>query len=222
MKPYASRTGTKRNLAGLRDMGWGLVVSARGVLRTEGFRYVLDNGAWTAFQEFLKGLRQVNMLDLDAFEVAVRKLGAGAEWIAVPDIVMGGKASLDLSVLWLRRLRRRKALRGQHFMVVVQNGMEAGPMLGRIKRMIGPRVGIFVGGDTAWKLATMAQWSRLAHAHGAICHVGRVNTVRRIRLCAIAKVDSFDGTSASMYAKTLGPLDAAARQPDMFPLDVAA
>ena len=34
-------------------------------------------------------------------------------------------------------------------------------------------------------------------------HVGRVNTARRIRLCAEAGVNSFDGTSATMYACTL-------------------
>ncbi len=50
MIAYASRTGTRRNLAALRDAGWRLMVSARGVLRTEGFPYGLDNGAWTAFQ----------------------------------------------------------------------------------------------------------------------------------------------------------------------------
>src|SRR3546814_4879783 len=47
---YASRTGTRRNLDALRDAGWRLMVSARGVLRTEGFPYELDNGAWTSFQ----------------------------------------------------------------------------------------------------------------------------------------------------------------------------
>lgn len=42
MIPYASRTGTKRNLDAMRANGWGLLVSAKGVLRTEGFPY-----AWT-------------------------------------------------------------------------------------------------------------------------------------------------------------------------------
>jgi hypothetical protein len=37
--PYASRTGTRRNLDALRERGWRLLVSASGVLRTEGFRY---------------------------------------------------------------------------------------------------------------------------------------------------------------------------------------
>lgn len=215
MIAYASRTGTRRNLDALREAGWRLIVSARGVLRHEGFAYAIDNGAWTAFQEHQAGKRPENRLDLDAFERALAKLGPGADFIVVPDIVMGGRASLDLSVSWLRKLRRRRPLAGARFMIAVQNGMEAGPMLGRIKRMIGPNVGIFVGGDTDWKLATMRQWVSLAHSRGAMCHVGRVNTIRRIRLCAAAGVDSIDGTSATRFAVTLQPLDAARRQTDL-------
>lgn len=95
MIAYASRTGTRRNLKALREAGWRLIVSARGVLRTEGFPYALDNGAWTAFQEWLKGARPVNLLDLGAFLRAVRLLGGGADWIVLPDIVMGGETSLN-------------------------------------------------------------------------------------------------------------------------------
>jgi hypothetical protein len=39
MIAYASRTGTKRNLEAMRQNGWRLLVSAKGVLRTEGFKY---------------------------------------------------------------------------------------------------------------------------------------------------------------------------------------
>jgi hypothetical protein len=213
---YASRTGTRRNLKALREAGWRLMVSARGVLRTEGFPYALDNGAWTAFQEFLKGLRAENILDIPAFEKAVKLLGADADWIVVPDIVMGGEKSLALSITWIRKLRRRRALRGKTLMLVVQNGMETGPMFRTIKRMIGPRLGVFVGGDTDWKLATMGLWGELARARAALCHVGRVNTLNRIRACELAGVDSFDGSSASRFAVTVAPMDAARRQADLF------
>ena len=50
MIAYASRTGTRRNPDTLHADGWGLVASTRGVLRTKGYRYALDNGAWTSFQ----------------------------------------------------------------------------------------------------------------------------------------------------------------------------
>jgi hypothetical protein len=50
MIAYASRTGTHRDLDALRVAGWRLIASTRGVLRTKGYRYALDNGAWTSFQ----------------------------------------------------------------------------------------------------------------------------------------------------------------------------
>jgi len=46
-------------------------------------------------------------------------------------------------------------------------------------------------------------------------HVGRVNTARRIRLCAEAGADSFDGTSVSRYAQTLPLLESARQQPSL-------
>lgn len=200
---YASRTGTRRNLAALRRAGWRLMVSARGPLRSEGFRYALDNGAWTAFQ-------RGEPFDVSAFEKAVKLLGSGADWIVLPDIVMGGLASLRFSLGWLEELVRRPGLFGATFLVAVQNGMEPA----HLRALIGPRTGIFVGGDTAWKLATMGGWARLAHERGAHCHVGRVNSARRIRVCAAAGVDSFDGSGVSRFAVTVPRLDAARRQPD--------
>jgi hypothetical protein len=204
MIAYAARTGTRRNLDALRCAGWRLLVSARGALRTEGMPYALDNGAWTSFQ-------RGEPFNAAAFERALARLGRDADWIVVPDIVMGGIASLRFSRLWLDRLRQRRSLADATFLIAVQNGMEPR----HVRGLLSPRVGIFVGGDTAWKLATMRMWVRLAHAHHAICHVGRVNSVRRIRLCAAAGADSFDGSGVSRFAKALPPLDLARRQPDI-------
>lgn len=201
---YASRTGTRRNLDALRRAGWQLMVSAKGPLRPERFRYALDNGAWTAFQ-------RGEPFDVPAFEKAVALLGPGADWIVLPDIVAGGLASLRFSLDWLDTLRNRRALAGAQYLLAVQNGMTPRD----IAPLVGPEIGIFVGGDTPWKLATMAAWARLAHERGAICHVGRVNTARRIRLCAAAGAASFDGSGVSRFASALPRLDLARRQPDI-------
>jgi hypothetical protein len=53
----------------------------------------------------------------------------------------------------------------------------------------------------------MGRWADLARERGAYCHVGRVNTEPRIRMCGRHGVDSFDGTSASRYAVTLQKLE---------------
>ena len=113
MIAYASRTGTRRNLAALREHGWRLLVSAAGVLRTEGFPYALDNGAWSAFT-------QGRPFDVQLFERALRDLGAHADWTVLPDVVAGGHASLDLSLRWMRRVLDESP-RG---LLAVQDGME--------------------------------------------------------------------------------------------------
>lgn len=197
MIAYASRTGTKVNLDALRAAGWRLLVSAAGVNRTEGFRYALDNGAWTAFQ-------QGKPIDLAAFQRCLRRLGSNADWAAFPDVVAGGKRSLDLSLAWMRHVLDECELG----MLPVQDGM----IEDDVRDLVGPRVGIFVGGSTCWKLSTMGRWASLAKERGAWCHVARVNSQRRIFRAASAGAHSFDGTSATRYSKSLPRLDRAVQQ----------
>lgn len=199
MIPYASRTGTRRNLAALRAAGWRLMVSAKGALRAEGFPYAIDNGAWSAY---VAG----EPFDEPAFLRAYGRLGHGADFVVLPDIVAGGGASLAFSLAWRARL---DAVCPQ--MLAVQDGMtpaEVGPLVGQA-------LGIFVGGTSEWKEATMALWGAVARERGAKLHVGRVNSRRRVALCAAAGADSFDGSSVSRYAVTIGMLDSARRQPDL-------
>jgi len=196
---YASRTGTRQNLEALKRAGWRLIVSPTGELRTEGFRYALENGAWTA---------HCNGVPFDdrLFLRAVDQLGHAADWIALPDIVAGGLRSLAFSLQW------RERLNGAHLLLPVQDGLHPA----HIRALLGPTLGIFVGGSTVWKISTMAQWGELAAEVGCWMHVGRVNTARRIHLCAAAGAHSFDGSSASRYRVTLALLDNARHQPDLF------
>ena len=197
MIAYASRTGTRTTLAALRDSGWRLLVSAAGVLRHEGLPYALDNGAWSAYT-------QGRPFDEAAFLRALRLLGARADWTTLPDVVAGGHASLDLSLRWMRRVNDESP----RSLLAVQDGMSADD----VRPFLGERVGLFVGGSTAWKLSTIDQWAGLAREVGCWCHVGRVNSRRRIRHCATAGATSFDGTSVTRFPCTLPELDDAMRQ----------
>lgn len=65
---------------------------------------------------------------------------------------------------------------------------------------------VFVGGSTAWKLSTTAALLiRAAHARGKWVHVGRVNTMKRIRHFDPLPVHSIDGTQFSMFGDTYIP-----------------
>lgn len=203
MTPFFSRTGTRRNLTAARAAGWGILVSAAGVWRDEGFPVVgADNGQWSERENPLpfKAERFLRFVDW---------LGERAQWLLLPDVPFRGLESLALTLEWLPKLRGHSAI----LLIAVQNGVT--PAM--IAPFLGPRVGIFVAGDTEWKEASLPLWGTLAREAGCHLHVGRVNTVRRIRICAAAGVDSFDGSSVTRYAETLPPLDFAAREDSLLP-----
>lgn len=170
----------------------------RLVPRDYGFeRWCYDNGAWVAHttgQPF----------DEAAFLKGYDKVGRGADFAVLPDIVAGGMRSLDYSLTWRERLGEPLC----PLLLAVQDGMDVADVEG----LVGKHLGIFVGGSTEWKEATLPQWGRLARATGAHLHVGRVNTARRIKLCAMAGADSIDGTSVTRFVKTLPLIDNAVRQ----------
>jgi len=197
---YASRTGTRRNLDALRRAGWRLLVSATGAHRSEGFPYAIDNGAWTAHQRGTE-------FDSVLFVSLLDKLADRADWIVVPDIVGGGHKSWQFSRLWLPRVREYQ----RPTLIAVQDGLDGYD----VGRFLDDTTGIFVGGTTEWKLATLPHWGRVAKDRGCHLHVGRVNSARRIAYCHAVGADSFDGSSASRFAKSLGRLDRARRQPSL-------
>lgn len=199
MIAYASHTGTRRNLDGLEGAGWRILVAPvhRRVKLRPGFRWCLDNGAWAARKD------PASWSESDFLELVALK-GRGADFVVVPDVVGDARATLAKAEHWLPRLQGRSGMT----LIAVQNGM----LEEDVRYWLGPSVGLFVGGDTAWKISTVGRWAQLARERGAWCHVGRVNSVKRIHLCALAGAHSFDGTSASRYAKTIPKLNHARLQ----------
>lgn len=195
---YASRTGSSRNLAVIRRLGWRLLVVAGAVLRHEGFLHALDNGAWSCHVQGLPW-------DEKAFRDAVSLFGDSADWVVLPDIVCGGKASLDKSMAWVHELRG-----GCPMLIAVQDGMTDADIEPLLREGI---AGVFVGGSTEWKELSLPMWGALKRRTGCYLHVGRVNSRRRIRLCGMAGADSFDGTSLTIYGEKTGDkLDAERQQ----------
>ena len=202
--PYASRTGTRRNIEAMRHAGWRMLCEPSQLGKYAGSRpplaYALDNGAWGCFQRNVP-------FDAKAFDRLLDWLGHDADWIVVPDIVQGGLESLRFSLSWLDRV-----LSFAPALIAVQDGMEPSDVRG----LLGKRVGIFLGGSTEWKLRTMRAWGAVARERGAHFHVARVNTAKRIRLCQDAGAHSFDGTSVTRFACNLPRLDNERRQGHLF------
>lgn len=194
VRAYASRTGTGDNLAALRAAGWGLMISARGVHRDEGFTdLVLDNGAWTSHT---KG----EPFNVDAFKKVVEIFGDRSRWVVLPDIVEGGLASLAFSLSWLEWCLARCP----SVMLAAQDGMT--PL--DLAPHIGGRVGVFIGGSDDFKIGPpLDDFAAAAHEAGTELHVGRVNSVRRINRCRDVRAHSFDGSGPSRFNKHLAVLE---------------
>jgi hypothetical protein len=102
-----------------------------------------------------------------------------------PDVVADAAATLERSAPWMPRIR---AL-GYPVAFVAQNGQESLPVPWEAFDVL------FIGGDTAWKLGSAAaDLAALARARGKRVHVGRVNSLRRLRHAEAIGADTADGT----------------------------
>lgn len=126
-----------------------------------------DAGDWL---EWLAGLRRYRERCL--FAVA-------------PDVILDAEATLLRSLPYLATIRQL----GFPSAFVSQNGCTSALVPWDAIDCL------FVGGDDAWKLSE-ASWRLCAEAkqRGKWTHVGRVNSFRRLKACAVSGLDSADGT----------------------------
>jgi hypothetical protein len=104
---------------------------------------------------------------------------------AAPDVLCDAAATLGRSLPMTDQIR---AL-GYPVALVAQNGLEHLPVPWDDFDVL------FLGGDTAWKLGPHARrLTEQAQSHGKPVHMGRVNSLRRLRYAAHIGCDSADGT----------------------------
>lgn len=139
---------------------------------TPGVRWALDNGCFNSRWTFDRW-----SLALDRHQDV-----PGCLWAVVPDVV--GRADLTdemWSMYWSAPKRR-----GYDLAYVAQNGCRRIPLGARA---------LFIGGSTGWKLSAVAR--RVvseAHQRNMWVHMGRVNSLRRLRYAADIGCHSVDGT----------------------------
>lgn len=147
------------------------------LLRT-GLPFACDNAAFSSFcpQAFKKMVCRV--IDY----------GKAPLWIACPDVVGDAEQTLRRFEEW------RFFLHGLPIAFVAQDGCETvGLPWDEISA-------VFIGGSTEWKLSrSAARVCDKAKNRGKLLHMGRVNSLRRLRLAVSWGCDSIDGTSLSMF-----------------------
>lgn len=109
----------------------------------------------------------------------------GCAFAVAPDVVGDAEATLARSAPWLPRIR---AL-GYPAALVAQDGLEALPVPWEEFDVL------FIGGSTGWKLGpAAAALAAEARRRGKPVHLGRVNSLRRLRIARAMGCDSCDGT----------------------------
>lgn len=208
MEQYVSAGGKGRTRDLIRQLGWRYLINPLDPRDPEDIAHMVDCGAWPAFVAWKAGKIAENMLDLEAFEVALDRYGPTADMVVLPDIVEGGVASLDLSARWMNRCLATTS----KVLISVQNDMEPR----HLRPYVGAKVGIFLGGSTEWKKDTMRSWGEFCHEVGCHYHVARVNTPRRYAIARWSGAHSTDGTSGTKFSKNMPKIDAARRQMTLF------
>ena len=171
------------------------VEEVKGVVTNKIF-CALDNGA---FQAYRKGYPFQESLFLKTIEQCY-SIGIMLDFIVCPDIVGGGRRSLEFSLKYAERLYSVPNLA-----LVVQddNRTEETPLV-KVQDMTPEMLSqydlsmfshIFVGGSVLWKWRTVDSWVKFAHDMKKKLHVGRCGQLKYMKKCEGLGVDSIDSTS---------------------------
>jgi hypothetical protein len=174
-------SGSTKTMATISDPRLGtLLRPGNGNLPT-GRPWAADNGAFSGFNEkaFVHMLGRLKGLP-------------GCLWVAAPDVVADATATLALFDLWEPRIRAM----GFPVAFIAQDGLNGQDVpWDRFECL-------FIGGSTAYKLGPSAQARALeAKARGKLVHMGRVNSIERMKIAHQIGVDSVDGTAFSRFGK---------------------
>lgn len=172
----------------------GRLISPRGgnsiqKIASSGRYWAADNDAFLAWDQerFWKMLGKITKVDCSRFL-----------WVACPDVVGNAQETINRWIEWYPQLNAI----GLPAAFVGQDGLESIPDQIPWHEMSA----FFVGGSTEWKLSIVVeQFCREARNRGKWIHIGRVNTLRRIRHAVEIEADSIDGTTFSRYSETYIP-----------------
>jgi hypothetical protein len=144
-----------------------------------GLPFAIDNGAYSGGLDEKRFLRLLERCQGQP----------GCLFVVAPDVVADARATLAQWPWWSALIRSR----GLPVAFVGQDRQEDLPLPGDMDAY-------FVGGSTRWKLSqASADLCREAKRRGLHVHVGRVNSLRRLKTAYDFGADSVDGSSLSMF-----------------------
>lgn len=114
-------------------------------------------------------------------------------WVAVPDVVGNHSETLRLFSAWHDCWTAEIGHIPFPLAFVLQNGCTADSIPWDAIEAV------FVGGDDRFKLRLAAPLIDEAKDRGKWCHIGRVNSLQRLRYAYDVRADSVDGTCFSMF-----------------------
>ena len=184
MKIYTGTCG-KDKLKKVIDFNMGIMISPCPTRNpSEGFKKVscaLDNGA---FRNWKLGYPFMENLFWETLDKC-RRYSIKFDFIVCPDIVTGGKKSLEFSMEWAST----KLKTAQNLALAVQDGMTPKDVNTYLLENF---THIFIGGSVEWKWETAKQWVEYAHSKGLKCHIGRCGTLDKLKFSESIGVDSVD------------------------------
>lgn len=180
---YLSGVISQSLLADLRpDVGLmiqpGMGDFSRAKLPLQFRTWAADNGRFAQPDKWVAG-------DWLEWAAGLRRYRDRCLFMVAPDFVGNAQATLELSVPYLPTIRQL----GYPAAFVSQNGATVEMVPWELTDVL------FIGGDDAWKFceASVALVAE-AQRRGKWVHMGRVNTLTRMRAAAALRVDSGDGT----------------------------
>lgn len=166
------------------------------VSELKGVPFAIDNGGfWGVPEKDYKDMIQ-EMHDLDVHPL----------WVTVPDVLIHNpdgsvtgdwKGTAERFEQWNQYLKHQ----GMPSALVAQNGLDSPEGLAWLDKHWDDIAAVFIGGDDDFKLGPgAAKITELAHQHGKLVHVGRVNTKQRVAYARdVLQADSFDGQNWNRF-----------------------
>ena len=187
---YTGGVSGERKVAACAERSLGTMITTGPKTKTNKvwseFPCALDNGAFRCWQRGYPWMEKAFWSQLES----CHKNGIDLDFIVAPDIVAGGRRSLEFSDSWIRGA----LMTAPRLALVVQDGMSVSDVL-HSDVLADNVTHIFVGGTVTWKWETAEEWVEFAHERGLKCHIGRCGKIEALREAERIGADSVDSTS---------------------------